>query len=85
LPCVLEGVDWLVILPDLVVHVRAGGTAGAAGVPNLVAASDTLSRFNGDLGEVPVTAGDAVTVIDNNKISIPGIGSGPDYQAVCSG
>ena len=82
MPDVLKGVDGLVVLSDLVMDMWSRGASSAAGVAYLVAPLDALSCFDGDLGEVTVASGDPVAVIDNDQISIPCIGSRPDYQAI---
>src|SRR6185295_10226419 len=76
-------INRLIVLTHLVVHVWSGRSAGASRVSDLIAAFDSLSRFDCDPRHVAVTRGDSVAVINDAQIAIAGVRRGIDYKAVC--
>src|SRR6185295_16300674 len=75
-------INRLIVLTHLVVHVWSGRSAGASRISDLIAAFDSLSRFDCDPRHVAVARGDSIAVINGHQIAIAGVRRGIDYKAV---
>ena len=67
---IFVGVDWGIVDADFVVEMGAGGASAEADVADGVAAVDVLSGGDGEAGEMSVTGGDAVAVIDHDSATV---------------
>src|SRR5256885_7414236 len=75
----------LVVLPHLVVKVRAGGASGRADRPELLPAADALAFAHGDLREMPVERLEVAAVIDDDQPAVARVAAGVDHLAGAAG
>lgn len=67
---VFMGIHRGVVDANFIVKVRAGATAAQANVSDRIAAMDVLTRGDGEAGEMAISCGDSVSVIENDGASV---------------
>ena len=91
---IFVGIDRNALDADLVVQMRRGDAARAADVSDDLATMNVLAGSDGESGEMAVSGGDAMAVIEADEVSVTvhklseadyAVGSGVDRGAVGNG
>ena len=80
---ILVGIHRGIVDADFIVKMRTGAAAAEADVADHVAAADVLAGGNREAGKVSEARNDAVTVLKNDRSTVPAHEVSEIHDAIC--